>query len=161
MTDVLSCDECGSRRLSAAEQGYLCNDCGHYRLEDFEFGSLGGACLGGDHWSFGGPDDGSNAAFGSHFDPRFDGERFQVSGVRSQPGEDPDPDPSELKPETGAPGVFRDDGVVGTRNLKPLFTDAHSRWRCACCFQLAARCRRTVHLTGRQRCCVGCHCSEG
>lgn len=136
VTDVWFCGECGSRRVSGSLlEGYFCHDCGRQDV-------------GGDDWSVGGPSDGSNSFFQTdEHDPRFD----------------PDPDP-RFRPDPEREADSRQQTAPEPErqpSMKTRFVDSHSHLRCACCFELAARCRRTVHLTGRQRCCVACHCSEG
>ncbi len=166
VTDVLSCGDCGSRRLSGTpDEGFFCHDCGLHARVDFDNDEAHGNAP--DHQD----------AIWSSYDSRFDGPEAvsgQPSAVSSGSGSGgasnsertrsssvPETAPS---PKPGVPCAFR-----GERGGKPqagepgelpsLLSDPHSHLRCACCFELAARCRR---LGARQglRCCVGCRCGE-
>ncbi len=133
MKDVLSCGHCGSRRLSGnPEEGFLCLDCGLHARGDFETEE-----------SFGNAPD-HRDGFWSSYDSRFDGEGGGSEEAEKQRSpEAPDPDPGF--PASGLP--------------RSLLSDPHSPLRCACCFELAGRCRRLGAGAGL-RCCVGCRCAE-
>ena len=86
MRDVLSCGECGSRRLSGTpDEGFLCIDCGRFDRCDFE-----------SREEWGNPHEHQGGGWAS-FDPRFDGNREEADSPRqtaNSPGSGSPPDPS-------------------------------------------------------------------
>lgn len=128
--DVLSCGDCGSRRLSGTpDEGFFCHDCGRHAHVDFETDEAYGNAR--DHQN----------GFWSSYDSRFDGPEEEEAVSRQ---------PSAVS--SGSPPA-----QAASREPQAVLTDPHSHLRCACCFELAARCRRLGAREGL-RCCVGCRC---
>ena len=134
MKDVLSCGQCGSRRLSGTpEAGFFCHDCGLHARVDFDNDEAYGNAP--DH------QDGFWSAYDSRFDgPEEEADSRQQTANSSGSGSPPEPGAGSREPGAS------------------LLTDPHSHLRCACCFELTARCRRLGARAGL-RCCVGCRCS--